>query len=210
MTFKRGRLIAVGGADGVAGLGGDWKAGRPPTGVDSGGHGGVGSVANQSARHLGAIVFTTVGQRSVELLDDLRVPPGNRLEALKGDQKGRHSIRVNERVRVTFRIDHGNAHGSAARTTTEEHTMIPTHRTPTHPGEMLLEEFLRPLGLTHVEVADRMGISLNRLNELIRAKRGVTADTALRLARVFKTSPEFWMNLQATWDLYHAKRAAAG
>ena len=87
--------------------------------------------------------------------------------------------------------------------------MIPTHRAPTHPGEMLLEEFLRPLRLTQVDVAERMGISLNRLNELIRGKRGVTADTALRLAKVFKTSPEFWMNLQAAWDLYHAKRALA-
>lgn len=74
---------------------------------------------------------------------------------------------------------------------------------------MLLEEFLKPMGLTQVVAADRMGISLNRLNELIRGKRGVTADTALRLAKLLKTSPEFWMNLQAAWDLYHAKRALA-
>ena len=90
--------------------------------------------------------------------------------------------------------------------------MIPSQRPPTHPGEMLLEEFLKPLGLTQVDAAEKMGISLNRLNELIRGKRGVTADTALRLAKLLKTSPEFWMNLQAAWDLYHAKRtlAAAG
>jgi addiction module HigA family antidote len=87
--------------------------------------------------------------------------------------------------------------------------MIPSHRAPTHPGEMLLEEFLRPLGLSQVDAAERMGISLNRLNELIRGKRGMTADTALRLAKLLKTSPEFWMNLQTTWDLYHAKRALA-
>jgi addiction module HigA family antidote len=87
--------------------------------------------------------------------------------------------------------------------------MIPKHREPTHPGEMLLEEFLRPMKLTQVEAADTMGISLNRLNELIRGKRGVTADTALRLARLLKTTPEFWMNLQAAWDLYHAKHAMA-
>lgn len=87
--------------------------------------------------------------------------------------------------------------------------MIPSHRPPTHPGEMLLEEFLKPLGLTQVSAADQMGISLNRLNELIRGKRGVTADTALRLATLLKTSPEFWMNLQAAWDLYQAKRAVA-
>ena len=87
--------------------------------------------------------------------------------------------------------------------------MIPSHRPPTHPGEMLLEEFLEPMGMTQVEAADRMGISLNRMNELIRGKRGITADTALRLAKLLKTSPEFWMNLQAAWDLYHAKRALA-
>jgi len=87
--------------------------------------------------------------------------------------------------------------------------MIPSHRPPTHPGEMLLEEFLKPIGLTQVAAADKMGISLNRLNELIRGKRGVTADTALRLAKLLKTSPEFWMNLQAAWDLYYAKRALA-
>ena len=85
--------------------------------------------------------------------------------------------------------------------------MIPTHRAPTHPGEMLLEEFLKPNGLTQVEAAGAMDVSVNRLNELIRGKRGITADTALRLAKLLKTSPEFWMNLQATWDLYHAKRA---
>lgn len=87
--------------------------------------------------------------------------------------------------------------------------MIPSHRPPTHPGEMLLEEFLKPLGMTQVEAAERMGISVNRMNELIRGKRGITADTALRLAKLLKTSPEFWMNLQAAWDLYHAKRALA-
>ncbi len=80
-------------------------------------------------------------------------------------------------------------------------------RPPTHPGEMLLEEFLRPLGVTQATAAKRMGVSTNRLNELIRGKRGVTAETALRLAALLGTSPEFWMNLQATWDLWHAYRA---
>jgi addiction module HigA family antidote len=63
--------------------------------------------------------------------------------------------------------------------------------------------------MTQIHAAEQMGISLNRLNELIRGKRGVTADTALRLAKLFKTSPEFWMNLQVALDLYHAKRALA-
>jgi addiction module HigA family antidote len=84
--------------------------------------------------------------------------------------------------------------------------MIPSHRAPTHPGEMLLEEFLKPKGLTQVQAAEKMGISLNRLNELVNGKRGITADTALRLAKLLKTTPQFWMNLQNTWDLYHAQR----
>jgi addiction module HigA family antidote len=80
-------------------------------------------------------------------------------------------------------------------------------RPPTPPGEMLLEEFLRPSGLTQVQAARRMGIPLNRLNEVIRGKRGISADTALRLARLFDMSPEFWMSLQADSDLWHAAHA---
>jgi addiction module HigA family antidote len=87
----------------------------------------------------------------------------------------------------------------------ETMTMIPKHRPPTHAGEILLEEFLKPLNLTQVEAAEKMGISSNRLNELIRGKRGVTADTALRLAKLLKTTPEFWLNLQNAYDLYEAK-----
>ncbi|MDR1990934.1 MAG: HigA family addiction module antidote protein [Acidobacteriaceae bacterium] len=85
--------------------------------------------------------------------------------------------------------------------------MIPTHRAPTHPGEMLAEEFLKPMKLSQVVAAEKMGISANRLNEIVRGKRGVTADTALRLAKLLKTSPEFWMNLQRNYDLYYAQLA---
>ncbi len=80
-------------------------------------------------------------------------------------------------------------------------------RPPTHPGEMLLEEFLKPLGISQADAARRMKISTNRLNELIRGKRGVTAATALRLADLLGTSPEFWLNMQTGWDLWHAYRA---
>ena len=73
-----------------------------------------------------------------------------------------------------------------------------------HPGEILREEFLKPLGIGQVEAARRLGISLNRLNEIVLGKRSVTADTALRLARLFKTSPQFWVRLQADWDLHQA------
>ena len=74
------------------------------------------------------------------------------------------------------------------------------------PGEMLLEEFLKPLGLGQVEAARRLGISLNRLNEIVLGKRGISADTALRLGRLLKTSPQFWMRLQADWDLHEAMK----
>jgi addiction module HigA family antidote len=72
------------------------------------------------------------------------------------------------------------------------------------PGEILLEEFLKPSALGQVEAARRLGVSLNRLNEIVLGKRAITADTALRLARLFKMSPQFWMRLQADWDLHQA------
>jgi len=72
------------------------------------------------------------------------------------------------------------------------------------PGEILLEEFLKPLGLGQAAAARRLGVSLNRLNEIILGKRGISADTALRLSRLLKTSPQFWMRLQADWDLHLA------
>ena len=77
------------------------------------------------------------------------------------------------------------------------------------PGEILLEEYLKPLALGQLEAAKRLGISLNRLNEIILGKRGITADTALRLARLLKTSPQLWMRLQADWDLHKAIRRQA-
>jgi addiction module HigA family antidote len=86
---------------------------------------------------------------------------------------------------------------------------IPTHRAPTHPGEMLLEEFLKPLGLTQVELADRLGVSYPRVNELVRGKRDMTPDTALRLERLLGVEAQFWLNLQLAWDLYHATHSPA-
>ncbi len=77
------------------------------------------------------------------------------------------------------------------------------------PGEMLLEEFLKPLGLRQAAAAERLGISANRLNEVVLGKRRITADTALRLSRLLNTSAQFWMRLQADWDLHQAVRRAA-
>ena len=81
---------------------------------------------------------------------------------------------------------------------------IPTHRPPTHPGEMLLEEFLKPLALTQTELAERLGVSYPRVNELVHGKRDMTPDTALRLERFLGVEAQFWLNLQLAWDLYHA------
>jgi addiction module HigA family antidote len=77
------------------------------------------------------------------------------------------------------------------------------------PGEILLEEFLKPMQLGQVEAARRLEISLNRMNEIVLGKRSITADTALRLGRLLKTSPQFWMRLQADWDLHQAVIRAA-
>ena len=77
------------------------------------------------------------------------------------------------------------------------------------PGEMLREEFFKPLGLRQVDAARRLGISANRLNEVLLGKRRITADTAMRLSRLLDTSPQFWMRLQADWDLHRAAERGA-
>jgi len=84
---------------------------------------------------------------------------------------------------------------------------LPRNRPPTHPGEMLLEEFLKPLGISQSTFAIRLGVSFPRLNEIIRGRRTVTPDTALRLAQVLGTSADLWLGLQLDWDLWHAMRS---
>ncbi|MCI5167388.1 MAG: addiction module antidote protein, HigA family [Candidatus Electrothrix sp. GM3_4] len=83
---------------------------------------------------------------------------------------------------------------------------IPTHREPTHPGEMLREEFLTPMGITQKELAQSIHVPYQRINEIINKKRGVTPSTALRLAKFFGMSEDFWMNIQLRWDLYKVKK----
>ena len=86
---------------------------------------------------------------------------------------------------------------------------IPTHGAPSHPGEMLLEEFLTPMGLSQRDLADGIRVPYQRVNELVNARRGVTPATALRLAKYFGTTPDLWMNLQLRWDLHHVQAAEA-
>jgi len=84
--------------------------------------------------------------------------------------------------------------------------MLPKNRPPAHPGEILLSEFLEPKGLSQSALAEKLHIPVQRVNTLINGKRGVSPETALLLAQFFETTPEFWMNLQAKFDLWHARR----
>jgi addiction module HigA family antidote len=82
---------------------------------------------------------------------------------------------------------------------------VPTHRTPTHPGEMLLEEFLKPMELTQRELAEAIHVPYQRINEIVNGKRGMTPSTALRLEKFLGMSASFWLNLQLRWDIYFAQ-----
>ena len=123
------------------------------------------------------------------VLEDLRVPPGNRLEALKGDREGQHSIRINDQWRICFRL--GPMRGQRRRhrrLSLRQDDQLPN----LHPGEILIEEFLKPMGISQNPVAREIDVAPRRINELVLGKRAVTADTALRLARYFGVSEGFW------------------
>ncbi len=84
---------------------------------------------------------------------------------------------------------------------------IPSHRSPTHPGEMLMKEFLSPMGITQRQLAEAIHVSYQRINEIVNGRRGITPATALRLAKFFGNSADFWMNLQQRWDIYYAQQS---
>lgn len=98
----------------------------------------------------------------------------------------------------------------AKRTTSRSSTIterpLPRNRPPTHPGEMLLEEFLVPTGRTQADLARELGKTPAMINEIVKCKRGVSAETALLLAAAFGTTAELWLNLQMRWDLWHARQ----
>lgn len=83
--------------------------------------------------------------------------------------------------------------------------MVPKNRIPTHPGEILLEEFLSPLGITQVQLAAHIGVPVQRVNEIVRGKRGITPETAWLLGQALGTTPQFWVNLQSNYELAIAK-----
>jgi addiction module HigA family antidote len=115
-----------------------------------------------------------------EDLNDLRVPPGNRLEALKGK---RMCLMLKSQIII------------------RRESMSKKKMLPLHPGEILLEEFLKPMGLSQNRMALDIRVPARRINEIVQGKRRITADTALRLARYFKMSPQFWLGLQIDFDL---------
>ena len=83
---------------------------------------------------------------------------------------------------------------------------MPTNRSPIHPGEILLEEFMKPYGMTQTEIAKRIGVSRKHISEIVNGRKGISTDIALRLSRLFGTSPELWLNGQLAWDVWHVIR----
>jgi addiction module HigA family antidote len=139
---------------------------------------------------------------------DLRVPPSNPFEMLSGHLDGLHCIRVNLQWRLIFEWD--GEDGKARNLYLDNHsywggnTMLMTERKPVSVGEMLHEEFMKPLGLTQGQLADAMGVPRKHVNELCTDRRSITADTALMLARLFGNSADFWLNIQRRNDLWEA------
>jgi addiction module HigA family antidote len=148
-------------------------------------------------------------------LEDLKVPPANRLEALAGDRKGQHSIRINDQWRVCFEWRDGDAYNVeitdyhwARKRKREMHKKSQELLPPIHPGEILSEEFLTPLDLSMNRVAHDLRVPLTRVADIVHGRRAVSVDTALRLARYLGTTAEFWMNAQTAYDLEVADREA--
>jgi addiction module HigA family antidote len=139
---------------------------------------------------------------AAENLGDLMIPPGNRLEKLSGDRGSQHSIRINRQWRICFRwTEAGPEDAEIVDYHWEKAVTAETVMEPVHPGEILLEEFLKPLSLSQYQLAKGLGVPARRINEIVHGERRITADTALRLARFFGTSERFWMNLQTRYDL---------
>jgi addiction module HigA family antidote len=123
------------------------------------------------------------------------------LEKLSRDRLGQWSIRVNDQWRLCFRWQDGDAYDVEMADYHQEKPMPRKRLAPIHPGEVLLEDFLKPLGLTQYRLAKGLHVPPRRINEIVHGTRAVSADTALRLSRFFGTSDRFWLNLQTAYDL---------
>ena len=140
------------------------------------------------------------------VLADLRVPPGNRLEALSGSLRGWHSVRINDQWRVVFQWFNGDA-TEVQIMDYHRWAMLPTHRVSTHPGEILAEDILAPLGKSGTELASHIGVPACDIDAVLRCERAVDADLAWRLSMALGTSPEFWLSLQSAYDLTRSRPA---
>src|SRR5436190_11582322 len=136
------------------------------------------------------------------VLGDLRVPPGNRLEALRADRQGQHSIRINDQWRSALHGMREDRRMSKSSIITSRSGLLSNP----HPGEILLEEFLKPMGLSQNALARAVHVAPRRINEIVLGKRDVTADTDLRLARYFGLSEGFFLGLQMDYDLMQRRR----
>jgi len=140
------------------------------------------------------------------------VPPSNRLHELSADRKGQFSISVNDQWRISFRFENGDAFEveltdyNWEQCMTVENTRERKIR-PTHPGEMLREDYLPDYGLTISSLARAIRVSRQTVNELLRERRAVSPEMAIRLGRLFGNTPEFWLNAQRAVDLWDAARS---
>lgn len=139
-------------------------------------------------------------------LEDLRIPPGNRLEALSGDRAGQHSIRINDQYRVCFRWTPQGRLMSRSSTTISEVILVSELMKPVSPGELLKEEFLESMGLSQYRLAKETGIPAQRIGQIVWGRRRITADTDLRLCRFFGLSDGYWLRAQAAYDLEATRR----
>ena len=163
-------------------------------------------IAGKSPKRFPADLLRVTERRlkylaDAKVLDDLKCPPGNRLEALSGDRSGQYSIRINRQWRICFRWPDDAAEDVEIVDYHGGQTMKLRFANPIHPGEMLREEFMAPLGLTAGKLARALGVPRTRIERLVREETAITADTAARLGRYFGTSAEIWMNFQASFEL---------
>ena len=143
---------------------------------------------------------------NAETLRDVAALQSNRLEALRGDRAGQHSIRINAQWRICFRWTDERAvrRGDCGLPLRGCGMNAKNGMRPVHPGEILREE-LDELGLSANALSKALGVPVNRVTMILNGQRGVSADTALRLARYFGTTPQLWLNLQKTWELRQAE-----
>ena len=155
-------------------------------------------------------------RRKLELLDgadtlqDLRIPPANHLEKLSGDREGQYRMRIHDQWGMCFAWHESDAYNVESVDDHEDGAMTAHRVPPIHPGEILLEEFLKPLHISQYRLAKDLSVPARRINEIVQGKRAISVDTALRLSRYFGLSERFWMNLQTRYDLEAEKDRLAG